>query len=74
MKYSDGGIWILDVFILTLAELTSLDALDNKLENGSEHLLEIDGRLQRSPSQTWIGMVILNLPEDTRLDIDSSFK
>ena len=66
--------WILNVFILFLADSTLLDVFDSKLENGNGHLLEIDGRVWNIPSQTWIGMVILELPGDARLELASLIK
>ena len=66
--------WIPIFFILLLADSTSLDAFDSKLENENEHLLEIDGRLRNPLSQTWIGIVILELPDDARLELALSIK
>ena len=62
LEYSDCRIWILGVFILTLVEAFSLSsAADNRLG--------IDDLLQYSPSQTWIGMAILELPGDAMLEL-----
>ena len=60
LEYSEGGclIQILGVSNLTLTETGSVSfAADDCLG---------------SPSQTWIGLVILKLLEDARLEIDSS--
>jgi hypothetical protein len=63
---SEGSIAIQQYtgnIILTLADSTLLGSFENDL--GFEHLILINGLLRKSPSQTWIGMVIL----DTRLDL-----
>ena len=67
LKYSDYRIWILGIFILTLAEAFSLSS-------AADDQLGIDDLPQNSPSQTWIGMAILKLPGDARLELALSLK
>ena len=67
MRYSCCLIRVVGVFNLTLAGTSLLDST-------FDHLLGIDRLLRDSPSQTWIGLVILELLEDARLEIVPSFK